>query len=78
MENMKTYTQTVISCNAKDWYKNSELIDELTTVNHIEVQVTEEEYERVMKERAEREERLKEVLAQMLVKMYEHKKRQSQ
>ena len=77
MENMKTYTQTVISCNVKDWYENPKIQDELTTINHIDVQVTEEEYERVMEERLERAERLKEVLAQMLVEMYEHKKRQS-
>lgn len=61
-----------------DWQKYPERRDELTTISHIERQVTEEEYERLMQERAEKEERLKEVLAQMLVEMYEHKKRQSQ
>lgn len=67
MEKTKIYTQTVISCNLKEWQENPDCRDELYTVEHQQIEMTEAEYEVRMKDQKERKERLQNLIVDMMI-----------
>lgn len=66
VEKTKIYTQTVISGNVRELLKNPNRRDELFTTENCLTELTEAEYERLMKDQEERVKRVKELLVDMM------------